>query len=401
MNKVYLSWDGDGIGRMVGRARLRDDDSEVRRISSGIDSANEMIKNWVISKGGTVTSVGGDEGSVTVPVDALGELPQIRSKYEDLAGATVSIGVGLKMSEADKALLTAKIQGKNRILFYSPECDAALAKLTEKTEYLAGDIAKSNTAMNEGAFTGAKRPVAPAEAESPTATQPEHSQGVAIIDLVHNAQEEAPGSPEQTHAAEDLEDYFHNLASDQHAKDADVHDQAAEQRHQIKSQVAQILQEIKTQAPNLAQLKDAAPDTYKAVMDMSNAMIALARELVEPDKMVKSEEPTVPHSETGWCSVCKDPLDKDGHCKVKAHWKELDVSKDELESSEEDLDKNFGQGVGTGRTELHLPTGFTLSPEGKVKIQHGDGKTGWVSVRSGQIMSHDGHAISSRNPGGK
>lgn len=39
---------------------------------------------------------------------------------------------------------------------------------------------------------------------------------------------------------------------------------------------------------------------------------------------------------------------------------------------------------------------------GKVKVQHPDtGKTGWVEVRAGQVMSNDGHAISSRNPGGK
>lgn len=39
---------------------------------------------------------------------------------------------------------------------------------------------------------------------------------------------------------------------------------------------------------------------------------------------------------------------------------------------------------------------------GKVKVQHpDDGKTGWVSVRAGQVLSQDGHPISSRNPGGK
>lgn len=39
---------------------------------------------------------------------------------------------------------------------------------------------------------------------------------------------------------------------------------------------------------------------------------------------------------------------------------------------------------------------------GKVKVQHADdGKTSWVSVRAGQVLSQDGHAISSRNPGGK
>lgn len=39
---------------------------------------------------------------------------------------------------------------------------------------------------------------------------------------------------------------------------------------------------------------------------------------------------------------------------------------------------------------------------GKVKVQHPEnGKTSWVEVRAGQVLSNDGHAISSRNPGGK
>ena len=31
--------------------------------------------------------------------------------------------------------------------------------------------------------------------------------------------------------------------------------------------------------------------------------------------------------ETMYCSTCKDPLDGEGHCKIKAHWPALDVSK--------------------------------------------------------------------------
>jgi hypothetical protein len=39
---------------------------------------------------------------------------------------------------------------------------------------------------------------------------------------------------------------------------------------------------------------------------------------------------------------------------------------------------------------------------GTVKIRHADdGKTAWVGVRAGQVMSQDGHPISSRNPGGR
>ena len=36
-----------------------------------------------------------------------------------------------------------------------------------------------------------------------------------------------------------------------------------------------------------------------------------------------------------------------------------------------------------------------------VASRHQDGRSSYVSVRAGQVMSQDGHPISSRNPGGR
>lgn len=62
----------------------------------------------------------------------------------------------------------------------------------------------------------------------------------------------------------------------------------------------------------------------------------------------------------------------------------------------------------TGRHHVILPVGSTLhtgkharDTAGKVKVQHGNGESSWVSVRSGQVLSEDGHTISSRNPKGR
>jgi hypothetical protein len=46
-----------------------------------------------------------------------------------------------------------------------------------------------------------------------------------------------------------------------------------------------------------------------------------------------------------------------------------------------------------------LPVGATR--DGKVKVRHGDGTASWVEVRSGMVMSQDGHPISARNPSGR
>jgi len=62
-------------------------------------------------------------------------------------------------------------------------------------------------------------------------------------------------------------------------------------------------------------------------------------------------------------------------------------------------------------THRELPVGSQIDSGpggtgkgGRIKVQHGPeegGKTGWVQVRAGQVLSQDGHSVSSRNAGGK
>lgn len=66
----------------------------------------------------------------------------------------------------------------------------------------------------------------------------------------------------------------------------------------------------------------------------------------------------------------------------------------------ENAPKHIRHNWPVGTTKDMGPTGGTDA--GKVKVRHPEtGKTSWVEVKAGQIMSDDGHAISSRNPGGK
>lgn len=54
-------------------------------------------------------------------------------------------------------------------------------------------------------------------------------------------------------------------------------------------------------------------------------------------------------------------------------------------------------------THVTWPIGWTGKTPGEIKVAHPDegGKTTWVSVRAGQVLSNDGHAISSKNPMGR
>ena len=138
---VFVSFDGDHIGRMVGRASLADDIEGLRRISQSIDKGNQLWGSWALASMGTVISLGGDEGRVEVPADHLGDLQGLRSEYHTAVGATCSVGVGMTLSEADKALLYAKVHGGNRQCFYSEDMGEELKEIAEKQEK-RGEISK-------------------------------------------------------------------------------------------------------------------------------------------------------------------------------------------------------------------------------------------------------------------
>jgi hypothetical protein len=130
--KVFLTWDGDHIGREVGRAREADDAVAVRRISQAIDTGNQIWRSWVEANGGSIISFGGDEGAAEVSAEKLSEIPRIRDQYAGAVGSTVSVGIGHKLSEADRALLAAKMRGGDRILLYTPEVETIIETETKK-----------------------------------------------------------------------------------------------------------------------------------------------------------------------------------------------------------------------------------------------------------------------------
>lgn len=133
-NTVFVSGDGDKIGRRVGQAVLQDQPEEVARIASLIDRGNRIFTNWALSSRGAMVDCGGDEFRITVPADALTALPGLMEQYQNLVGATISVGVGAKMSESAKALLVAKLKGGGQISVYDNTTEDTLLAVKEKNE---------------------------------------------------------------------------------------------------------------------------------------------------------------------------------------------------------------------------------------------------------------------------
>ena len=133
-NSIICSLDGDGAGRLVGRAILSDDVEGLHEISERITSAQDLIQDWAEQHGGHKISGGGDEGTFEIPPEAISDIETLRKDYEFLTNLTVSVGYGSSLSEAGKALLAAKFRGKNMTVKYDQSVEDEIATAKQHCE---------------------------------------------------------------------------------------------------------------------------------------------------------------------------------------------------------------------------------------------------------------------------
>lgn len=127
MNRLFVAFDGDGIGSKVGQSVLMDDAQALHETSSKIEAASKAIRNWVESNGGQMISSGGDEGTFIIDPSLEEHLEELRSLYQKTSGATVTFGVGLSLSQAGKSLIAGKLMGKDITVKYDDQIEAVLA----------------------------------------------------------------------------------------------------------------------------------------------------------------------------------------------------------------------------------------------------------------------------------
>lgn len=190
--------------------------------------------------------------------------------------------------------------------------------------------------------------------------------------------------------------------------------------------VGQVLMDVKQQLPSLEKMKKENPQAYQSIVAMTQAVIALAQKLgggqpapgaapmqkteksfdteseeIKERRKTSEAQQSHPFQAAYWthknghprCRLCGDEERTGGRCEGAAH--------DGLEKGEPGpltAPKPLHP-TPTGRHELHLPVGTQRGA--KVRVVHADGSTSWLQCKAGQITSGDGHAISSRNPGGR
>lgn len=119
----FCSVDADNAGSKVGRAVMSNDPDKVRSIAHIIESGETLIDKWTKEQGGEMISFGGDEARFILPDEAIKNIEELRSQYFKLTGFTLSVGIGSSMTEGEKALIAAKLTGKDKTVTYYKEIE--------------------------------------------------------------------------------------------------------------------------------------------------------------------------------------------------------------------------------------------------------------------------------------
>lgn len=314
---IFIAWDSDDLSREVTLASQSDNATKLRQISQATERGNLVWKSWVESCGGNIITVDGAHGRASIPASRLGELQATREQYESAVDSKASVGVGMKLSDADKSLKAAKAQGGNRIVMYTVEVEEILGQSEEKPKSPLDALAQEYlTKADGGAVTppiadpaklagahagmsGASRPSMPT-VDAPTVEASEHSQGESMHALMD---EENPNPPEMTHAQQDLEELFHSLASEGHSQDArdeadKAHKNAKAQQpdalDEIRQKVGEVLKSVKGQTQVIEQMKQGNPELYESFMGLIGVMIEMAHQLTVTGPQNPGEEAPTP-----------------------------------------------------------------------------------------------------------
>jgi GNAT superfamily N-acetyltransferase len=233
---------------------------------------------------------------IEIPASKMTQLSNIAAQYHDLVTATLSIGVGVKISEASKALLVAKSRGGNQVVLWQPEMVAEIEAIKQKTEN--EKISDEYLFKSKGGFTPKDQHAGFAghsHGSRVMGTQGDHDSAKVLEHQINSA--DIPSTDVASTAsagpAVDFENQFHLAAQSQSQQDSQANDAQESHTDDVRQEIAKTLTTLRDQMPNLLQMRQSQPDVYKAVMDLVQGVIMLGREVVgqpQPEPVQKSED---------------------------------------------------------------------------------------------------------------
>jgi hypothetical protein len=291
--EIFLLIDADNISPAVDRAIRNNKPEKIAQMSQDIERGDKLLRSWLEERGGRVLLFHGDEIYASVAGERLAELGKLHEELQEAWNDTITIGVGLDLREAKKALDAGKKRGGSRILFYAPEI-----------EQMVGGDEESQSDSHVGKTPSPDPDKLKSLNKSNTPTHSVQPRGVHAIkhqnlrndtsgaspftpqQPISGGSSEMPPPPSSTNMADGLspvERQFHQMASQGEAEVARAEGQAnaaaqgGSSGDELKQKISQILQAVKAQAPVLEQLQSQAPEAYQAVVGAIQAMILMAK----------------------------------------------------------------------------------------------------------------------------
>lgn len=129
---VYVCGDGDDAGSRVQEAARSNNLKEVYNISKRIENGSKAVVEFAKKLGYPVIISGGDDLGLLLPISDVINVEKMRRLYQNIAGFSITMGVGPTITQAVDSLLYGKVTGKNKTVIWSP-------KVSEKLESLKID----------------------------------------------------------------------------------------------------------------------------------------------------------------------------------------------------------------------------------------------------------------------
>lgn len=295
---VYLIASADHLADAVKHAVKHDKPRTLSQLKQGIERGIRIFEAWMEDHGGRVLLFQGDEVFAELPGENLESLPDLHAQVQDAWGDSITIGIGLDLTEATKAAENGRKRGGKRIVFYAPEIEQHLEEGSaseshdatqadsDPDELKAMALNKANT-PSPGPPTPNEQPAfSPGAAASPPAAPSPLPAGQA-----QPSGADMPPPPSSTNAAAGLspvEAQMRQMADKGEAEGARAEGQVNQADDgttgpaQLKQGIARILLKVKEQAQVLEQLKEQAPEAYKAIVGMVQIVAAIGKQLMPP-----------------------------------------------------------------------------------------------------------------------
>lgn len=314
---IFVSVDGDNLGREVGGAILSDDIQRLHEVSQSINHGQNLLMDWAENNGGQVISSGGDEGIFQVPESALDSLEDLRSQYHQMVGSTLTIGVGLKPSEAGKALLYGKLNGKDQVNQFHPEMDDFLMEAHQHAE--SGGGTKEERKQDEAYLSDMYEDDGQEHPESDDYSSDQEDQ---YADAQDSADDQLPEGyelhedsfddehgqdmdgeynqelhPEVSDAMQTVGEAGVQEGSDEDQdasmKDAMKDEMSYQPESSLKQKLGEVLESFKTDKGQLEQMNSENPEMYSEVVQLLQQMIRVAKMLSSTATPEYEETPVI------------------------------------------------------------------------------------------------------------